>query len=97
ESGEDIIAMNGKFGPYVKCGTETRSINLDELSPLDITAEQALELLSQPKRRGRASTPKKLREIGKHPVSEKEIVLRSGRYGPYVTDGEINASVPKGM
>lgn len=97
ESGEEIIATNGKFGPYVKCGAETRSINLDELSPLDITLEQALELLSQPKRRGKTSTPKKLREIGKHPVSEKEITLRSGRYGPYVTDGEINASVPKGM
>lgn len=94
---ENIIISNGRFGPYVKCGKETRSINLEELSPLDMTFDDAVKLLAQPKRQGRGSTPKLLKEIGKHPTSEKEIAIRSGRYGPYVTDGEINASLRKGM
>ena len=58
--------------------------------------EEAIELLKQPKRgRGGANKPKTLRDLGKHPVSEKELVIKSGRYGPYVTDGELNASLPK--
>jgi DNA topoisomerase-1 len=97
ETKEEVVAANGRYGPYVKCGKETRSINLDEMSPLDITLEQALALLKEPKRRGRQSTPKSLRELGNHPVSEKPLLIKSGRYGPYVTDGEINASLRKGM
>ncbi|MBX7138075.1 MAG: type I DNA topoisomerase [Oligoflexia bacterium] len=94
ENNEDIVASNGRFGPYIKCGTDTRS--LGPISPIDVTLEQAIDLLKQPKRRGRGSTPALLREIGKHPVSEKMIALRSGRYGPYVSDGEINASLQRG-
>ncbi len=96
EEQHDIIVANGRFGPYVKCGTETRSINLDELSPLDMTIEQAIELLKQPKKRGRGTTPKTIREMGKHPITEKDLVIKTGRYGPYVTDGELNASLKKG-
>lgn len=97
EMGEEIIAANGRYGPYIKCGTDTRSIPLDSMSPLTITFEQALELFKQPKTRGRASSqPKKLRELGKHPDTGKEISVKSGRYGPYVTDGEINATIPQG-
>ncbi len=94
---EDIIASNGKFGPYIKCGTDTRSIPTAEVSLLDIDLPKALELLSRPKTRGRgASQPQKLRDIGNHPVTELAITLRNGRYGPYVSDGNVNASVPKG-
>lgn len=98
ENDEDIVALNGRFGPYVKCGSETRSINLDELSPLTINLEEAIALLKEPKKRGRraAAKPKELKELGKHPVSEKNLKILSGRYGPYVSDGEINASLPKG-
>ncbi len=96
---DDVVATNGRFGPYIKCGKETRSINLETLSPLDITLEQAIELLKQPKTRGRqaAAKPKELKELGKHPVSDAEVKILDGRYGPYVSDGELNASLPKGV
>lgn len=99
ENGHDIISQNGRFGPYIKCGEETRSIDLSLLSPISITTEQALELLSQPKRRGRqaAAKPQELKTLGKHPVSEKTLTILNGRYGPYVSDGEVNASLPKGL
>lgn len=98
ENNEDIVATNGRYGPYIKCGTDTRTIPTDEISLLDITLEKAIEILKQPKRRGRgAATPKNIREIGKHPVSELMIALRNGRYGPYVTDGKVNASLLRGM
>lgn len=98
EKDEEIIAANGRYGPYIKCGTENRSIPTDTMSPITITMEQCLELLSQPPRRGRgaAAKPKVMKVVGKHPRTEKEITLRSGRYGPYVTDGETNASLPRG-
>jgi len=96
ETNEEIVASNGRYGPYIKSGSETRSIPTDDISPLEITLEQALQLLKEPKRRGRAAQPKSMRDLGKHPVTEKELTIKSGRYGPYVTDGEINASLPKG-
>ena len=162
ESQEPIVAHNGRYGPYVKCGTETRSLP-DDMTPMEVTLEQALVLLAQPKARGRSSVSKEpikvfeaspvtdqpvkllngrygpyiqrgderrsleseeqlftltveealkylaepprrrgqsrsgpLRELGKDPVSGKEVTVRSGRYGPYVTDGEVNASLRKG-
>ncbi|MCB0334678.1 MAG: DNA topoisomerase I, partial [Bdellovibrionales bacterium] len=97
ENNEDIEAANGRYGPYIKCAGDTRTIPLDEMSPLTMTLDDALRLLKEPKRRGRgASQPKNLRVIGKHPVTEKELVIKSGRYGPYVTDGELNASLARG-
>jgi DNA topoisomerase-1 len=97
ESNEEIIASNGRYGPYIKAGTDTRSIPTDEVSLLDITLEKAIEILARPKTRGRQNaTPKALKEVGKHPVSELVITLRSGRYGPYVSDGKVNASLPRG-
>jgi len=93
-----IIAANGRFGPYIKCGSDTRSIPMDDMSPISITLQQALELLKQPKTRGRASSkPKTLREMGEHPDSKLKLLILNGRYGPYVTDGTLNASLPKGM
>jgi DNA topoisomerase-1 len=93
----DVQVFLGRYGPYIKCGEETRTIPLDTLSPLTLTLEQSIELLKQPRRRGRASAqPSTMREVGTHPVTEKKLVIKSGRYGPYVTDGEINASLPQG-
>jgi DNA topoisomerase-1 len=94
---DDIIATLGRFGPYVKCGPETRSITTG-VSVLDLTTEQAIELLAQPRRRGRgavaAAAP--LKDLGKHPQTQAAVVVKSGRYGPYVTDGTVNASLPRG-
>jgi len=96
ENNEEILVANGRFGPYVKCAAESRSIPADE-SPLAITFERAVELLKQPRTRGRAaSQPKTLKEVGKHPQSGAAIQLKAGRYGPYVTDGTTNASLPQG-
>jgi DNA topoisomerase-1 len=96
ENQTEVLVANGRFGPYVKCGSESRSIPADE-SPLELTFERALELLKQPRTRGRAaSQPKTLKEIGKHPETAVAIQLKAGRYGPYVTDGTTNASIPQG-
>ncbi|MEQ8790671.1 MAG: type I DNA topoisomerase [Pirellulaceae bacterium] len=95
EMNEEIVAHNGRYGPYVKCGSETRSLPA-ELSPLDVTLEQAIHLLAQPKtRRGRAAPKEPLKTFDASPVTNEPIKLLDGRYGPYVTDGETNASLPR--
>ena len=95
-TGEKITAYNGRFGPYVKAGEETRSLPAD-LSPLDVTFEQAVELLNQPKkqRRGFGAAKEPLKVLGTSPVTKEEVKLLEGRYGPYVADGVTNASLPK--
>lgn len=96
QSGEPVLAHNGRYGPYVKCGEETRSLP-DGLSPLEITLEQALQLLAQPKsRRGAASRKEPLRTFDPSPVTGQAVRLMQGRYGPYVSDGATNASLPRG-
>ncbi len=97
ETGEPVLAHNGRYGPYVQCGKETRSLP-DDLSPLDVSLEQALRLLAQPKtaRRGIRQPAEPLRAFGPSPVTGQPIKLFAGRYGPYVTDGTTNASLPKG-
>jgi DNA topoisomerase-1 len=96
ENNEDITVLSGRFGPYIKCASESRSIPADE-SPFSVTIERAVELLKQPRTRGRASSqPKTLKELGKHPTSGETLNIKSGRYGPYVTDGTTNASLPQG-
>ena len=89
-----LLAANGRFGPYLKWGTDTRSIPAGG-SPLTFSMEEAIKLFSEPKQRGRraAAAPKK--ELGNHPESELPIKLYDGRYGPYVSDGKTNASLPK--
>ena len=97
DSGEPVVAQNGRFGPYVKCGTETRSLPAD-LSPIDVSLPQALELLAQPKtRRGQAAAKEPLKVFNPSPVTGEPIKLLDGRYGPYVTDGTTNASLSKDM
>jgi DNA topoisomerase-1 len=96
DTGQDVIVTVGRYGPYVICGEETRTLSSEDTSPLELTLERALAILREPKRRGRRTAAKPAKEIGVHPVSERKITLRSGRFGPYVTDGKINASVPKG-
>jgi DNA topoisomerase-1 len=97
EDGEEVEARNGRYGPYVQKGKESRSLESEEqLFTIDLPG--ALALLAQPRqRRGqRAAATKPLRELGTDPVGGKEIVLKEGRFGPYVTDGETNASLRKG-
>lgn len=95
-SGEEITSQNGRYGPYLKKGTDSRSLaNEDQI--FNVTLEEALKIYAEPKRRGgqSASAPP-LRELGVDPVSEKPMVIKDGRFGPYVTDGETNASLRKG-
>ncbi|WES64730.1 type I DNA topoisomerase [Microbacter sp. GSS18] len=94
ESGEEITAQNGRYGPYLKKGTESRSLD-GEQQIFDITLEQALAIYAQPKYGARRASSA-LKEFDADPTSGKPIKLRDGRFGPYVTDGEINATVPRG-
>ncbi|MFD0898856.1 type I DNA topoisomerase [Actinomadura sediminis] len=94
--GEPVTAQNGRFGPYIKKGTDSRSLGSEE-ELFTVTLEQAKELFAQPKQRGRrAAAAPPLRELGKDPASDKPVVVKEGRFGPYVTDGETNASLRKG-
>jgi DNA topoisomerase-1 len=92
--GEPVKAYNGRFGPYIKCGAETRSIPAT-LNLLTITLEQAAELLQKPRFGGRGAAKEPIRVFEASPVTGQEIKLLEGRYGPYLTDGETNASLPK--
>ena len=95
-SGEEITAQNGRYGPYLKRGTDSRSLATED-QIFDITLEEALKIYAEPKRRGRQSAAAPpLRELGTDPASGKPMVIKDGRFGPYVTDGETNASLRKG-
>ena len=94
DSGEEIVANFGRFGPYVKRGSDFRSL-ADDAHVFEVTLDQALELLRQEKPSRRSGTRKVLRELGSHPESGASVSLLEGRYGPYVTDGTTNASLPK--
>ena len=97
KQGGDVVAANGRYGPFVRSGKEIRSIPAGT-SPLDITLDEALELLSKEKpSRRTAARNEPLKALGNHPVTGKELRVLSGRYGPYVSDGEINASLPKAV
>jgi DNA topoisomerase-1 len=94
--GVEVTAQNGRFGPFVKKGSESRSLEGEE-QLFTITLEDALALLAQPKqRRGRGAPKPPLKELGPDPATGKPIVLKEGRFGPYVTDGETNASLRRG-
>jgi DNA topoisomerase-1 len=93
ETGEPITAQNGRYGPYLKKGTDSRSL-ASEQQLFDVTLEEALEIYRQPKQRGRAASAP-LKELGDDPVSGKPMVVKEGRFGAYVTDGETNATLRK--
>ena len=94
--GEEILVSNGRYGPFVKRGTDTRSLESEE-QLLTLTVEQAEAVLAQPKqRRGRGAPKPPLKELGPDPQSGKALVVKDGRFGPYVTDGETNASLRRG-
>jgi DNA topoisomerase-1 len=94
--GVEVTAQNGRYGPYVKKDTESRSLESED-QLFTISLEEALERLAKPKeRRGRGQAKPPLRELGADPVSGKPVVLKEGRFGPYVTDGETNASLRRG-
>ena len=94
--GGEITAQNGRYGPYLKKGTDSRSLTSED-ALFDVTIEEALALYAQPKTRGRsAAAAPPLREVGTDPVGGKPMVIKDGRFGPYVTDGETNASLRKG-
>ena len=93
-TGETITAQNGRYGPYLKKGTDSRTLaSEDQL--LTITLEQALAIYAQPKTRGRGVARPPLREFGEDPISGKKVTVKDGRFGPYVTDGETNVTVPR--
>ncbi|WP_280220819.1 type I DNA topoisomerase [Nocardia neocaledoniensis] len=95
-SGEEITAQNGRYGPYLKKGTDSRSLATEE-QLFTVTLEEALKLYAEPKRRGRqAASAAPLRELGNDAATGKPMVIKDGRFGPYVTDGETNASLRKG-
>jgi len=95
-SGEEITAQNGRYGPYLKRGTDSRSLATED-QMFTITLDEALKIYSEPKRSGRqAASAPPLRELGNDPASGKPMVIKDGRFGPYVTDGETNASLRKG-
>ncbi len=93
--GEPVLATNGRYGPYVSWGSESRSLTSeDEIFTIDLAG--ALTLLAQPKTRGRRAAAGPLRELGADPVTGRPVVVRTGRFGPYVTDGESNATLRLG-
>jgi DNA topoisomerase-1 len=92
--GVEITAQNGRYGPYLKKGTDSRTITSEE-QLLTITEDEALAIYAQPKQRGRGAATAPLKELGEDPVSKQPIVVKAGRFGEYVTDGEYNATLRK--
>ncbi|ROS76608.1 type I DNA topoisomerase [Cellulomonas sp. PhB143] len=94
ETGTEITAQNGRYGPYLKKGTDSRTLP-DEESLFTVTLDEALELYKQPKRgRGRTAAPP-LRELGQDPETDQPVVIKEGRFGAYITDGETNRTLPR--
>jgi len=93
-SGEEITALNGRYGPYLKKGTDSRSIDSEE-KLLTITLDEAQAIYAQPKQRGRRAAAAPLKELGADPANGQPVVVKDGRFGPYVTDGEVNATLRK--
>jgi DNA topoisomerase-1 len=93
--GVEIVALNGRYGPYIQRGSDRRSLE-DEDQLFTVNVEEALALLSQPPRRRGQRAGGPLKDLGQDPASGKPVTVRSGRYGPYVTDGDVNASLRQG-
>ena len=94
--GADILAANGRYGPYVKRGDDYRSLDSED-KLFTVTLDEALALLAAPKTRQRRAAAPPLREMGEDPATKLALVIKEGRFGPYVTDGEYNASLRRGQ
>ena len=94
ESGDEITAQNGRYGPYLKKGSDSRSLTSED-QLFTITLDEALRIYAQPKQRGRAAAAPPLKELGNDPVSGQPVVVKSGRFGEYVTDGEYKTTLRK--
>jgi DNA topoisomerase-1 len=90
--GLEITAQNGRYGPYLKKGTDSRSLTSED-QIFSITLDEANAIYAQPKQRGRAAAKPPLKELGPDPVSGQPMVIKDGRFGAYVTDGEVNATL----
>jgi DNA topoisomerase-1 len=95
EDGQEITSQNGRYGPYLKKGTDSRSLESED-QIFDITLDEAKVIFAQPKLRGRAAAKPPLRELGADPASGNPMIIKDGRFGPYVTDGEFNATLRRG-
>ena len=95
ETGEEVVAHNGRFGPYLERGSDTRSLTSEE-QLLTVTLDEAKALFAQPKQRRGRATAAPLRDLGSDPSTNLPVVVKEGRFGPYVTDGTTNASLRKG-
>ncbi len=95
DDGEPVLAQNGRYGPYLTWGKETRSLESEDLI-FNVQLPAALALLAEPKQRGRRAAAGPLKDLGEDPVTKRIVVVRSGRFGLYVTDGEVNATLRLG-
>jgi DNA topoisomerase I len=93
--GVEITAQNGRYGPYLKKGSDSRSLESED-QIFSITVEEAEAIYAQPKQRGRAAAKPPLKDLGADPASGRAMIIKEGRFGPYVTDGEINATLRRG-
>ncbi|HEY1489289.1 MAG TPA: type I DNA topoisomerase, partial [Micromonosporaceae bacterium] len=94
--GVEILASGGRYGPYIKRGDDTRSLATED-QLFTVTLDEALALLAAPKLRGRQAARPPLKDLGIDPLTDKPVVIKEGRFGPYVTDGESNASLRSGQ
>ena len=94
-AGEDITIQNGRFGPYLKAGADSRTLTSED-QLFSLSLDEALEIYSKPKERRRGVAKPPLKELGKDPATEKEVIVKDGRFGMYVTDGETNATLRRG-
>ena len=93
--GVEITAQNGRYGPYLKKGNDSRSLDGED-QIFSITVDEAQAIYAQPKQRGRAAAKPPLKELGADPATGRPMLIKEGRFGPYVTDGEINATLRRG-
>jgi DNA topoisomerase-1 len=94
-AGEEITIQNGRYGPYLKAGTDSRTLTSEE-QLFSLSLDEALEIYSKPKERRRGVAKPPLKELGKDPGSDREVIVKDGRFGMYVTDGETNATLRRG-
>jgi DNA topoisomerase-1 len=94
-AGEDITIQNGRYGPYLKAGTDSRTLTSED-QLFSLSLDEALEIYSKPKERRRGVAKPPLKELGKDPGSDREVIVKDGRFGMYVTDGETNATLRRG-